>query len=222
MAKSRREAFLNGSRGENLNIRLQTPLSHRDIIGLNLCDLVFFDGFLYTCRGLFHRRVIDEHTRPPLNLKNLNVMFHTGPVVVGEKGKWRIISMQPTTSNRFEKWGAKIVKQLDIRAIIGKGTMGEKTAEAMRKYGCVHLSAVGIAGTLLATKATVEAVYWLGKLGPIEALWILNVKNFGPFFVDIDARGNRYFKEIHEKVEKQRNAIYNEIGIQKDFIYSTL
>jgi fumarate hydratase subunit beta len=201
---------------------LQTPLSHRDIIGLNLCDLVFFDGIVYTCRGLFHRRVIDERTTPPLNLKNLNVMFHTGPVVVEEKGKWRLISMQPTTSNRFEKWGARIVKQLHIRAIIGKGTMGKKTAEAMAKYGCVHLSAIGIAGTLLAMKARVEAVYWLDELGPIEALWILSVKNFGPFFVDIDARGNRYFKEIREKVEQQRYAIYDEMGIPKDFNYSTL
>lgn len=162
-----------------MKIRLQTPVSRHDIMELNLRDFVFFDGRVYTCRGLFHKRVIDEHTRPPFNLRDLNVMFHTGPVVVRKKGKWRIISMQPTTSNRFEKWGAKIVKQLGIRAIIGKGTMGENTAEAMRNYGCVHLSAVGIAGTLLATRATVEAVYWSEELGPIEAIWVLNVRDSG-------------------------------------------
>lgn len=205
-----------------MRIHLQTPLSHSDVVGLNLCDLVFFDGLIYTCRGLFHKRVIDDHVSPPSDLRDLNVMFHTGPVVVRKKGRWRVISMQPTTSNRFEKWGAKIVRRLNIRAIIGKGTMGEKTAKAMREHGCVHLSAVGIAGASLATKAKVETVYWLAELGPIEAMWILNVKNFGPFFVDIDARGNRYFEIIHEKIEQQRNAIYDEMGIQKDFNYSIL
>ncbi len=196
-------------------------MSLEEVQGLALGDLVRFDGLIYTCRGLFQRRVIDEDIYPPIDVEKMNVMMHVGPVIRKRNGEWEIVSMQPTTSNRYEKWGPKIIEKLRIRAIIGKGTMGRGTAEAMKRLGCVHLTPVGVAGALLPQKAKVEDVHWY-ELGPIEATWILEVKDLGPFLVDIDAHGNRYFTGIKGMVEKRLKEAYRKLGIPEDFEYATL
>ena len=53
---------------------------------------------------------------------------------------------------RFDKYAADIIEKLGIKAIVGKGTMGIRTMEAMRRFGCVHLCSVGLYAKVLATK----------------------------------------------------------------------
>jgi L(+)-tartrate dehydratase beta subunit len=200
---------------------LSIPLTIDDVRALKIGSLVNLSGLIYTCRGLFHRRVIDENKDPPFDTTSMNVMMHTGPVVVRKNGEWHIMSIQPTTSNRYEKWGSKIIKRLGIRVIIGKGTMGNETAETMKEFGCIHLTALGVAGALLPKKAKVKTVKWF-DLGPIEATWIFEVKDFGPFMVDIDMEGNRYFSTIKEKIDMRLPRIYEKLGIPKNFEYANL
>jgi tartrate/fumarate subfamily iron-sulfur-dependent hydro-lyase beta chain len=203
------------------DFRLNIPLSLEDVKKLKLGDYVSFDGLIYTCRGLFHKRVIEDNIDPPFDLEEMNVMVHMGPVVTKKPNGYDISGMQPTTSNRYEKWAADIIRRLSIRAIVGKGTMGENTARFMREFGCVHLTAVGVAAALLPLKAEVKTVHWL-DLGSIEATWIFEVKDFGPFMVDIDTRGNQYFGKMESHIEKNRQQIYVKMGIPKDFRYSVM
>ena len=202
-------------------VKLTTPLSLEDVSCLELGDFVYFSGPIFTCRGLFQKRIIDEKIPPPLDTKKINVMVHVGPIVKKVNEDWEVVSMQPTTSNRYEKWGPRIIEQLGLRAIIGKGTMGPATAEAMKKFGCVHLTTVGILGAMNALTVKVKELHWY-ELGPIEATWMLEAKDFGPYLVDIDAKGNRYFEYLDKIVDAKRKEIYKKLGIPEDFEYATL
>jgi fumarate hydratase class I len=121
---------------------------------------------------------------------------YCGPVVLKKKGKWVVTAAGPTTSTREEPYQAGIIEKHGLRAVIGKGGMGEKTRLACQKFGCVYFHAIGGAAQVLAESIEeVENVYMLEKFGSPEAIWQLRVKSF-PVVVTIDAHGNSLHKEI--------------------------
>jgi len=97
--------------------------------------------------------------------------------------------------------------------VIGKGGMGKRTTEGMKKYGAVYGAFTGGAA-VLAAKAikNVSGVEWF-DLGMPEALWILDVEEFGPLIVAIDTHGNNLFEEVKEKVEENRIKVYERLGV---------
>ena len=99
--------------------------------------------------------------------------------------------------------------------------MGEKSAKAIKKYGCVHCTTVGVGGAILSTKLEVKERHW-PDLGPIESLWVLEAKELGPFMVDIDVQGNRYFARVNTDIEKKRDKVYAKLGIPQDFKFASL
>lgn len=75
-------------------------------------------------------------------------------------------------------------------------------------------------GNILAKKVKrVVDVYNLDELGVLEATWVLEVENFGPFIVDIDTKGNNLFHQVNAQVRKNLEATYEKYGI-KDFTYT--
>ena len=183
-------------------ITLKVPLKEDEIRALNIGDIVFFDGLFYTCRTLFQIRAIKQNIVPPIDFKKINLMVHMGPVMKKEDDTWHAVSLDPTSSIRFEKFGPAIIPKLNIRAIIGKTTMGSDTSKAMKKFGCVHLTKVGVCGNILASKITkVLEVYNLKELGNTEATWVMEAKNFGPFIVDMDTKGQNYFLLVNNQVK---------------------
>lgn len=203
-------------------IRLKIPLTEKNILSLNLGDLVYFDGPIFTVRSLFHIRAILENILPPLDFEKMNVMIHMGPVMRRSDNRWIPVSCDPTTSMRFEKYTADIIPKLGLRAILGKGSMGLKTVEAAKKFKCVHLAKIGIYGNILASKVTqVLGVYGLEELGPIECTWVLDVRDFGPFLVDIDARGQSFFTDLKHKTQEKLYAVYRSFSIPDGFQFSS-
>ena len=106
---------------------LQAPLKEEDVTQLKLGDLVYISGMAFTCRSRLHRYIFDEGNTMPEVTKDENVLIHVGPIMVKEEDKWRLVSFMPTSSIRFEKWGAKSVENWGLHMIIGKTTMGEET-----------------------------------------------------------------------------------------------
>jgi L(+)-tartrate dehydratase beta subunit len=202
-------------------VKLTTPVSLEDIQELMIGDIVYLNGLVFTCRGLFQKKIVEEGLSPPIDTHKINVMIHMGPIVKKSNEKFVIISMAPTTSNRYEKWGSKIIRKLGIRVIVGKGTMGSATVKAMKKFGCIHLTSIGILGPILPLLAKVREFH-LYELGPLEAVWVLEVKDLGPFLVDIDTKGNSYFKKVNEIVKIKRGEVYKKLGIHKNFKYQSL
>ncbi|HID19909.1 MAG TPA: fumarate hydratase [Methanophagales archaeon] len=180
---------------------LRTLLKEGEIKQLQLGDIVYLDGEVYTARDQAHYRIIEyESAGREIPVKKGSVIYHCGPLVRKgkEEGEWDIIAAGPTTSARMDGVAPKVIDKLGIRAIIGKGGMGISTREAMRRYGCVYLTITGGAAVLAATRIkAVKAVYW-EDLGMAEAVWHLWVEDFGPLIVSIDARGNSLYDEIEE------------------------
>ena len=110
--------------------------------------------------------------------------------------------------------GTTFAKRYELIEELGKGGMGRKTTKAMAKYGAVYGAFTGGAA-ILAAKAIkrVKRVEWL-DLGMPEAMWILDVKDFGPLTVAIDAHGNNVFETIQTKAETGKPRIYKKLGIQ--------
>ncbi|MGD8565836.1 MAG: FumA C-terminus/TtdB family hydratase beta subunit [Candidatus Bathyarchaeota archaeon] len=195
--------------------RFKTPISEEQIRKLEANDVLYITGTIVTARDQAHRRALDhfEQEQPlPINLEGLAV-FHCGPIVRKENGAWTIVAAGPTTSTRMEKFEADLIKDFKVRVIIGKGGMGDKTTEAMKKYGAVYGAFTGGAA-ILAAKAikSVKDVHWY-DLGMPEAMWVLEVDNFGPLAIAIDSHGENLFKDVRTSVEENKQKIYQKLGV---------
>ncbi len=202
-------------------VHLRVPLSEADVLSLEVGDVVYVSGPFYTCRSLFQRRAVEEELLPPLDFKALNLMVHVGPVLKREGDGWRVVSFDPTSSIRFEKFGPRIIEKLGVRAIIGKTTMGEESLRAMERLGCVHLTKVGIYGNVYAGQIVrVREVHDLDLLGKTEATWVMEADEMGPFIVDMDSHGNSYFDGVRREARQALLRQYEALGIPVDYGYN--
>ena len=202
---------------------LKTPLSQEDVEKLEIGDVVYLTGEAFTCRSRLHRWVLDEdHPLPEAGVKR-DLLIHVGPIVLPEEGgKWRLISFMPTSSIRFEKWGARAVDEWGLRMIVGKTTMGEETMAMMREKKCVHVSPQCVSPNSWIRHIEIEKVDLFKELGTIEATWSLKIDELGPFVVDIDCRGNNLYKNHEAEVNANREAALAALGIDADFEYTKL
>lgn len=175
-------------------IQLQAPFTEDKIRMLKVGDMVEITGIVFTGRDAVHKW-LHEGNEPPVSFKD-GIIYHCGPVVMRRGKKWVVTAAGPTTSIREEPYQAGIIERFGVRAVIGKGGMGEKTRLACQKFGCVYLHAVGGAAQVLAEAIKdVEDVHGLEKFGSPEAIWQLRVESF-PVVVTIDAHGGSLHKDI--------------------------
>lgn len=195
--------------------KLKTPISEEDVRKLKVNDILYVTGTMVTARDAAHRRALEffkEGKKLPIDLQGLAV-FHCGPIVKKEDEKWVVVAAGPTTSTRMDIFEDEFIKNFKARVIVGKGGMGKRTTDAMKKYGAVYGAFTGGAAILAANAIReVKRVEWF-DLGMPEALWILEVEEFGPLTVAIDAHGNNLFEEVEKKVEEVRPKIYEKLGV---------
>ena len=201
---------------------LTSPLKEEDIQRLKLGDTVYISGECFTCRSRLQKYIFDEKHILPFDTKDRNILIHNGPIVVKENGKWRLVSFMPTSSIRFEKWGAKSVDEWNLKMIVGKTTMGEKTAKMMKEKKCVHVSPRSVSPNLWIDSIEIQDVYLYDELGRIEAAWFFKLNDLGPFIVDIDCNGNNYFDRLDKDIEKRKNEAMRKLGIEEDFEFTKL
>ena len=202
---------------------LKTPLSAADVEQLQTGDVVYLTGKAFTCRSRLHRYVLDEGNPLPRAGAERDLLIHVGPIVLPEEdGSHRLISFMPTSSIRFEKWGARAVDEWGLRMIVGKTTMGEETMEMMKRKKCVHVSPQCVSPNAWVEHIKIEGVELFRELGTIEATWSLDVNELGPFVVDIDCRGNNLYKNHESEVDANREKALAALGIDKEFEYTKL
>ncbi len=201
---------------------LTAPLSDADIEQLSVGDVVYISGKAFTCRSRLHRWVLDEGHDFPLVPGERDVLIHVGPIILNKDGKWKLISFMPTSSIRFEKWGARTVDQWKLKMIVGKTTMGEETMEMMKKKKCVHVSPQSVSPCCWVDSIKVEGVDLFDELGTIEATWHMELDELGPFVVDIDCRGNNLYEAHEAEVNANRDKALEKLGIGKDYKYTKL
>jgi len=193
--------------------RLKTPIPEEEARKLRVGDVIYLSGTIVTARDAAHRRVLETLDRGeelPISLKGLAI-YHCGPVIKKVGEEWRIFGGGPTTSTRMEIFEAEFIQKTGIRAVIGKGGMGDRTADAMRRFGAFYATFPGGA-SVLAIKSVkrVKDVFWL-DLGMPEAMWVLEVEDFGPLLVAIDSCGNNLHEKIVMQASEKLKGILKEI-----------
>ncbi len=201
---------------------LQGPLTDRDVEKLRLGDTVYLSGSSFTCRSRLQKYIFDEGHALPFSTLDRNILIHTGPIVIREDGKWKLVSFMPTSSIRFEKWGAKSVDQWNLKLILGKTTMGRNTMDMMKAKKCVHVSPRSVSPNLWIDSIEVEDVYLYDELGRIEAAWFFRLNRLGPFMVDIDTEGNNFFDALDRDIAVRKEQAMARLGISPDFEYTKL
>lgn len=178
-------------------ISLTFPFTVDKIRALKVGDEVEISGVLFTGRDAVHKYLHEGGKLPPEVRLQDGMMYHCGPVVLkDEAGQWKVVAAGPTTSIREEPYQGQVIRDFGLRAVIGKGGMGERTLAACKEYGCVYLHAVGGAAQVLAERITrVRNVYLLEEFGSPEAIWELEVDRF-PAVVTMDAHGGSLHREV--------------------------
>jgi fumarate hydratase class I len=181
-------------------IQLSEPYTEDKIRALKQGDMVQLSGVIYTGRDAVHKFLYDGGT-PPVPLQQ-QILYHCGPVVIKEKGKWVVKAAGPTTSIREEPYQGPLIEKFQLRAIIGKGGMGPKTLAACAKVGCVYLHAIGGAAQVLAECVTEVLGVSLEEFGSPEAIWAFRVQAF-PAVVTMDAHGNSLHAAVFEHSQER-------------------
>jgi len=190
-------------------IELRTPILEEDIRSLDIGDVVYVTGTLVTARDAAHKRILrylDESRELPISFEGLG-LFHCGPLVRKTDKEWTVLAAGPTTSMRMEPFKEEVIKNLGVRLVIGKGGMGAKTKRAMNEFGAVYGAFTGGAAVLAAKRIKrVKRVEWL-DLGIPDAIWVFEVKDFGPLTVGMDSHGNSLFEKVLAESEKKKARI---------------
>ncbi|MCL2157123.1 MAG: FumA C-terminus/TtdB family hydratase beta subunit [Methanobrevibacter sp.] len=178
--------------------KITTPVSSKEVKELKVGDIVNISGIILTARDQAHKRIIEKGT--PCNLDGAAI-FHAGPIIKENENKssdsnhskFSMVAIGPTTSMRMNPYAPDIIR-LGTKIIIGKGGMDDTVSHALKKEGAVYLAAVGGCAALYVDSIKeINNVHWL-DLGIPEAIWELEVANFGPLIVAMDSHGNSLFK----------------------------
>lgn len=173
---------------------LEAPFTEQKIRALRVGDMVEITGLLFTGRDAVHKYLHDGG-KPPVDLRD-SIIYHCGPVVVQEGGKWVVKAAGPTTSIREEPYQGPLMEQYKIRGVIGKGGMGPKTLQYCQSVGAVYLHAIGGAAQVLAERVVaVEGVHLAEKFGSPEAIWEFRVERF-PAVVTMDSHGGSLHAQV--------------------------
>ncbi len=199
---------------EKDSVTLAAPVDPKVLQNLELGTIVYLDGIIYTGREGAYKKIIDEGISPPIALNTVsNINFHCSPAAtVNPDGSYSVGAVTATASFRFSKWMKRWFDLSDCQVIVGKGGMSEDDYQQLFvPKGAVYLTTVGYGtGALLGRGIRrVVDVLWLDELGIAQAIWILEVENFGPFLVESDRHGNSLFEKYKDEIDKNIASLYS-------------
>lgn len=198
-----------------MEIKLETPLSEKAVNNLRVGDVVYVSGTIFTARDRAHQRIIEQGA--PFDLRG-SVIFHAGPIIKmnvdsvenrdDDKSNLNepfaeMVAVGPTTSTRMNPFQAEVIDK-GVKLVVGKGGMDETTSQSLIKNKAAYLAAVGGCAALYVNSIKkIKSVYWL-DLGVPEAIWELEVENFGPLVVAMDSQGANLYEEIAKDISNSR------------------
>jgi L(+)-tartrate dehydratase beta subunit len=194
-------------------VSLSTTPDESALRSLELGNIVYLNGLVYSAREGAYIKVVDEGTPLPLDLPELSAAnFHCSPAAAKRPdGSYDVGAVSATASFRFRKWMDGWFRASGARLIMGKGGM---SSDDYKRYfvpnNAIYLTTVGYGtGALLGRGVKrVRDVHWLNELGIAQAMWILEVENLGPFIVESDMNGNSLFERENEKISAGLAKLY--------------
>ena len=194
-------------------IRLSTTPTQEALDDLQLGDIVYLDGLMYTAREGVYKRALEEKANIPMELpRDSAANFHCSPAArINPDGSFEMGAVTATASFRFAKWLPEWMEKSGAKLIIGKGGMTSKDYKSFFvPNGAIYLSTVGYGtGALLGRGVEkVEAVHWNEELGLAQAMWVIKCNNMGPFIVASDKHGECLFERENAKIAENLHRVY--------------
>ena len=194
-------------------VHLALPASTEDLRALEIGSVVYVSGRIFTAREGVYKLAVEDGAGMPASQEALGrANFHCSPAAAIEPdGRFNVGAVTATASFRFVKWLDEWFKLSGCNIIIGKGGM---TSDVYRNSfvpnNAIYLTTVGYGtGALLGRGIRqVAGVHWVEKLGLAQAIWVLDVENFGPFLVESDLDGNSLFERENAKITPGIEKLY--------------
>jgi fumarate hydratase class I len=188
-------------------IRIDLPVSEKEIRKLRVGDEVSLYGVMVTARDAAHKLFVEQWPEFVSPLLAGGAIYHCGPVMIRDGKQWKAVAAGPTTSIREEPYEAAVMEHYGVRVIIGKGGMGPATLAACKKVGAVYVHAIGGAAPLIAdTIVRTRDVHLLVELGVPEALWVYEVAGFKGV-VTMDSEGRSLHKDVLAETKIHRDRL---------------
>tara|TARA_B100001113_G_scaffold286749_1_gene242337 strand:- start:634 stop:1311 length:678 start_codon:yes stop_codon:yes gene_type:complete len=180
---------------------------------LSIGDIVYLDGTVYTAREGIYKRVLEDGIAMPLDLPAKSAAnFHCSPAATQhDDGSFDLGAVTATASFRFSKWIGPWLAASGAKLIIGKGGMSSQDyRDHFVPHGAIYLTTVGYGtGALLGRGVNqVRDLHWREELGLAQAMWVLDVENFGPFIVESDLEGNSLFERENARIAASLDKVY--------------
>ena len=192
---------------------LRLPATTADLAALEIGTVAYLDGRVFTAREGVYKRAVEDGFGMPASPEELGrANFHCSPAAsIAPDGTMTVGAVTATASFRFAKYLDGWFKVSTCNVIIGKGGMSSEVyRRSFVPKNAIYLTTVGYGtGALLGRGIKrVAGVYWLQELGLAQAIWVLDVENFGPFLVESDLAGNSLFERENAKIAPKLERLY--------------
>ena len=194
-------------------VHLATPVSDHALAALELGDVVYLSGVLYTAREGVYRMVVDRGVEMPPGVREAtNVNFHCSPAAtVRPDGSYMVEAVTATASFRFGKSMSRWFERSRAKVIVGKAGLTELAyREWFVPHGAVYLTTIGYGMGAAYGRGIrrVREVPWLHELGIAQAMWVLEVEQLGPFLVEGDRAGHSLFALANREIDLRLGEVY--------------
>lgn len=191
-------------------VHLKLPASREDLAKIEIGTVVYLSGRVHTAREGVYKRAVEDRSNVPGDIGTAS--FHCSPAAsVGPNGELTVGAVTATASFRFAKWIDGWLGMSGCNVIIGKGGMSSQIyRDSFVPHGAIYLTTVGYGtGALLGRGIKkVVAAHWLDELGLAQAIWVMDVENFGPFIAESDLKGNSLFERENAKISPGLEKLY--------------
>lgn len=186
-------------------LRLSTTPTPEALADLQLGDIVYLDGAIYTAREGVYKRALADKANIPIELPAQSATnFHCSPAAaIREDGSFHMGAVTATASFRFAEWLDEWMEKTGAKIIIGKGGMSRKHYKNIFvPHGAIYLSTVGYGTGALLGRGVKQVldIHWQKELGLAQAMWVLQARNMGPFIVASDLAGNCLFERENARI----------------------
>jgi fumarate hydratase subunit beta len=197
-------------------IVLKVPTTAERVRELKLGSEVYLTGVVHNMRASLFR-LADRAKRGeeiPGTLRaglEGGAVHYAGPIIDREG---RVLSASSTTTRRLStSIIERMVKDFRIRLIVAKEGLGPGAVDLLKEHGVAYLATVVGAGAWYAYPRVkkIQDIFW-EDLGMGEACYVMEVENFGPLWVGIDAHGNSLYETTKQKIKENKEKIYTELG----------
>ncbi|HEX2116906.1 MAG TPA: fumarate hydratase C-terminal domain-containing protein [Alphaproteobacteria bacterium] len=197
---------------------LNMPVNEPQVRALKAGDTVTLNSTLFGIRDATQIHMFDRGRKTRFDMKG-HAVIHTAPNVrkVTKSAEhptgYAAVCIGTTTSARMERFTRPLMRDYGVRFIIGKGGLGEESAQAFAEMGGAYLAIIG--GTAALETTWIEAIedVDLDDLNP-ESLWKFRIKGFGPLLVAMDSHGGSLYDTVRATAEQRRATALAAMGVK--------